>query len=185
MSNLTCLPADLELVVASPWLEVLLPHPAPAPSSALTSLPASRLTSLSPSAIREYLAGDIELAEAELLNHPQVETGLEHHFAPGIYLREAIMPAGALVIGATHREQGLNICLSGEALVKIDGVVTHIKAPCILRSAAGTRKLAYIIKEMRWLNIHATTETDLAKLEDQLTVKSRAYLDHIKKEQIT
>ena len=131
-------------------------------------------------ALASHLVGDLETVEARLLSGPQVEVPIVNHFAPGIYLREAIMPAGALVIGHAHKHEGFNIVLTGSALVKIDGKICEIKAPCILKAAAGTRKIAYVIEEMRWVNVHATTETDLAVLEDTLVEKSDTFKAHEK-----
>jgi hypothetical protein len=127
-----------------------------------------------------YLVGEVETVEKRLLGLPQVEVPVVHHFAPGVYLREAIMPAGALVIGHKHKHEGINIVLSGSALVKIDGKIQTVKAPCIIKSAAGTRKIAYVIEEMRWLNIHPTEETNLEQLEADLIDKSEAFKDYEK-----
>lgn len=135
---------------------------------------------MSASALKSYLVGDLDQVEARLLAMPQVDVPIVNHFAPGVYMREAVMPAGALVIGHAHKHEGFNIVLSGSALVKIDGVVRTIKAPCIIKSAAGTRKVAYVIEEMRWLNVHPTTETDLAVLEDTLIDKSATFTEHEK-----
>jgi hypothetical protein len=124
--------------------------------------------------VRAITDADYDALELAMLARPQADVPLAHHFAPGVYARECTLPAGALVLGHVHREGGLNIALSGEALVKVDGVLRRIVAPCILPSEAGTRKLAYIVKEMRWVNIHPTTETDLEKLEEILIAPSAA-----------
>jgi hypothetical protein len=127
-----------------------------------------------------YVVGEVETVEKRLLGLPQVEVPLVHHFAPGVYLREAVMPAGALVIGHKHKHAGLNIVLTGSALVKIDGKICEIKAPCIIKSEAGTRKIAYVIEEMRWLNIHPTNETDLDAIEAEQIEKSAAFTEYEK-----
>ena len=88
------------------------------------------------------------------------------------------MPAGALVIGHAHREETFNILLAGVIRVKIDGVIHELKAPCIIKSSAGTRKIAYVIEETRWVNVHATKETNLAVLEDTLIEKSAMFKAH-------
>jgi hypothetical protein len=122
----------------------------------------------------------VERIEAELLRLPQVEVPLQHRFAPGIYLREVVMPAGTIVIGHQHKTEHFNIVLSGRALVSMNGVTREIVAPCILKSEVGVRKILYIREEMRWATIHPTDETDVAKLEDSLIVKSSAWLDYSK-----
>jgi hypothetical protein len=130
---------------------------------------------------------DLEGVEKRLLGCPPLEIETVHHFAPGVYLREAIMPAGAIVLGHAHREAGLNIVLTGAALVKIDGVLKKISAPCIFLSAAGVRKIAYTLEKTRWLNIHpnAKNETDAEALESSNIIKSATFLEHEKNQKIT
>ena len=88
------------------------------------------------------------------------------------------MPAGSLIIGHEHRTEHFNIVLSGRATVMMDGVISEIASPCVLKSAAGVRKVLYIHEEMRWATIHPTDETDLTKLEEMLIVKSASYQRH-------
>lgn len=125
---------------------------------------------------------DIERIEKNLLQLAQVDVPLIHRFAPGVYFREVEMPAGSLVIGHEHKTDHFNVVLTGRAVVMMDGVVRHIKAPDVFRSAPGVRKVLFIQETMRWATIHPTTETDLAKLEDDLIVKSAAFLKHSQKD---
>src|SRR5690242_10473496 len=64
----------------------------------------------------------IERLEAQLLSEPQLPAPVTHHFAPGVYMREIFMPAGAFVIGHEHRTEHLNVILTGRASVMMDGV---------------------------------------------------------------
>lgn len=131
-------------------------------------------------ALKTIVCGDVSEVEKRLMKCPQVEIPIEHHFAPGVYAREAFMPAGALVVGHAHKEECLNIVLSGSALVSINGKLTEVSAPFILKSPAGSRKIAYVLTGMRWVNIHpnATNETDPAALEDAHIEKSTAFLEY-------
>ncbi len=125
----------------------------------------------------------IEEAEAALLDHPQLEMPVTHRFAPGVYAREIFMPAGqggSFVLGHEHKTEHFNIVLTGRALVAMDGNVEEIVAPCIFKSGKGVRKALLIIEDMRWITIHPTKETDIAKLEEQLVIKSAAFSDHQK-----
>lgn len=124
-------------------------------------------------------SADIERREAELLKLPQVEVPLTHRFAPGVYMREVIMPTGALIIGHEHKTEHLNIISRGRALVMMDGDVSEVVGPCTLLSKPGVRKVLYIREEMQWATIHPTDETDLDKLAALLIVKSESYLQHL------
>ena len=120
----------------------------------------------------------IERLEGRLLSLPQVPMPLTHRFAPGVYLREIFMPAGTFVIGHEHKTEHFNVVLSGRARVLIDGVVTEIKAPSVFVSKPGVRKVLVIEEDMRWATVHATTETDVHRLEADLIIKSRAHVSY-------
>lgn len=126
---------------------------------------------------------EVERVERDLLQQPQVECPLTHLFAPGVYYREIFMPAGTFVVGQQHKTEHLNVVLTGRASVLMDGKVTEIRAPCVLKSGAGVRKMLLIHEDMRWATIHPTADLqncgqDIGLLEDSLITKSEAYLNH-------
>jgi len=117
----------------------------------------------------------IEQVEAKLLPLPQVDCPLVHHFAPGVYMREVLMPRGTFVIGHQHKTKHFNIVLTGRAAVMMDGKLHHIIAPCIFVSEPGVRKVLYIFETMRWATTHPTDLTELKDLEDALITKSESF----------
>lgn len=120
--------------------------------------------------------GGIEVLEGKLFSCVQPVCPLEHFFAPGVYVRKITMPAGAVILGHEHKTEHLNIVQSGEAEVVIDGKPRRITGPCVFTSKAGVRKALLIIREMVWLTVHPTDETDLGKLEEALIVKSATFI---------
>lgn len=103
---------------------------------------------------------------------PQTECPLEHHFAPGVYLRQIFMPADTVVIGKVHRTEHFNIILAGACiLVHEDGRRETLTAPCTFVSKPGVQKVLYIIEDTLWQTVHPTHETDLARLEEELVLK--------------
>ncbi len=109
-------------------------------------------------------------AEAEMLNQPQVECPVVHHFGPGIYMREVSIPAGTMAVGHAQRLEHLNILLKGRvAIVGDDGKVRELAAPLTFTGKPG-RKVGFVLEDMVWLNVYATNERDIDKLE-------AAYLD--------
>jgi len=126
---------------------------------------------------------EMEQVEAALLRMPgQVECPVEHFFAPGVYCRQTTMPAGSVVIGHEHRTEHLNMVLKGRAVVLVDGVRHEIRAPYVVTSQPGTRKIALVLEDLVWLTVHPTEERDLEKLEEMLIVKSSSFLEHAKRE---
>lgn len=117
----------------------------------------------------------IERLEAHLLDLPQVECPVVHHFGPGIYVREVTLPAGALAIGHAQRFEHLNVMLKGKvALLDDSGHPKVLEAPLIFTGKPG-RKIGYIIEETVWQNIYATEERDIDKLEATFLDKSESW----------
>lgn len=121
----------------------------------------------------------IEVVEAKLLHLPQRECPVVHKFAPGVYMREILMPRNTFVIGHQHKTKHFNIVLTGRAIVMMDGVVNHVTAPCTFVSEPGVRKVLYIIEPMRWATCHVTESTDLTEIEEQVIEKSPTYKAHM------
>lgn len=128
------------------------------------------------------LAGEALSVEKRLMGLPQGVYPVTDYFAPGVYVRETIVPAFNLVVGHMHREETINIVLAGSALVKVGDELRTIKAPAIFNTPAGSRKIVYALEELRFLNVHPnpTNETDPDQLEDALIEKSEAFLKYEK-----
>jgi hypothetical protein len=122
----------------------------------------------------------IQEVESKMLNMEQADCPVENIFGPGIYIRQQSFPAGALVIGHSHKHEHTAIMLQGRATFLLqDGSTKTISAPWTSRCPAG-RKIAYVHEDMVFQNVFATDETDLDKLEDQLITKSETFLNHLK-----
>ena len=120
----------------------------------------------------------IEKVESHLLDLPQVECPVVHHFGPGIYIREVTLPAGTIAIGHAQRFEHLNIMLTGAvAMVGDDGQTKVLRAPMIFVGKPG-RKLGYVLETCIWQNVYATDERDIDKLESMFLDKSATWQAH-------
>ncbi len=119
----------------------------------------------------------IEELEAESLKLPQMDCQVLHHFSPGVYIREAIMPQGIFLIGHQHRHEHFNLASRGSARVWMNGAFHEVCAPFLLKSEAMVKKMFVVHEELSWSTIHPTTETDLAKIEADIFIKSKAFLE--------
>ncbi len=114
-------------------------------------------------------AKPIDQIEGLLLERPQVDFQTKHHFAPGIYAREITIPEGAMLTGAEHKTEHLNVISEGEILVFTEGEGSRvITAPFTFVSKPGARRVGYAKKKTVWTTIHPTTEKDLSKIEEAL-----------------
>ena len=105
----------------------------------------------------------------------EVDCPVVHTFDVGVYVREVTLPANSYILGKKHKHRCINIVSKGKLLL-IDistGDKKVIEAPCTFISEAGVQKLAYVIEETVWSNVHSnpTNTQDLIELEDRLIEK--------------
>ena len=96
------------------------------------------------------------------------ELKVKHYFAPGVYAREALLPAGSVVVGKTHKTEHLNIISQGHCTVHCMGEVLEIHGPYTFVSKVGAKKAVYSHTDVIWTNIHVTNEVDLDKIEQEV-----------------
>jgi len=117
----------------------------------------------------------MDVIESEMLSLPQVECPVTHHFGPGVYIREAFLPAGTYVMGHAHKCEHMNMMIKGKMAVIVNGEAKVIEGPYIFTGQPG-RKLAYILEDTVFQNIYGTDETDPAVIEDMYVDKSAAWV---------
>lgn len=91
-----------------------------------------------------------------------------HHFAPGVYSRELHIPAGTVLTGKTHAHAHMNFLMAGEITVWVDGRMRRLAAPYAFVSQPGTKRVGYAHTDTIWVTVHATEETDLARIEAEV-----------------
>lgn len=91
-----------------------------------------------------------------------------HHFAEGLYGRELFIPAGTVLTGKMHKRGQLNVLAQGDITVWTEQGMKRLQAPAVIPSGAGIKRVGYAHTDCVWITIHATHETDLVKLEEQL-----------------
>jgi hypothetical protein len=119
----------------------------------------------------QFRASILEVQQ-ELAKLPQLDCPLKHHFAPGAYAREILLPKGSLVIGKIHKHAHINVVSKGRVSVMTEFGRMDIEAPCTFVSQVGTKRAVYAHEDTVWTTVHVTTETDLEKLEDEIIAKT-------------
>jgi hypothetical protein len=99
---------------------------------------------------------------------------LKHTFAAGVYLREMFIPAGVALVGEIHRHAHPVFMVKGLISIITDNGLKLIRAPYWGVSPAGVKRIGYAHEDTTWITVHATTETDLAKIRKSLVVESFA-----------
>ena len=109
------------------------------------------------------------------------ELPLVHHFGAGLYARELHIPRGMITVGKVHKYSCLNILAKGERSTLVGDEIKRIKAPYIYVSEAGIKRVSYTHQDAIWITVHATDETDVARLEEMLVATSEAeYQDFLR-----
>ena len=111
----------------------------------------------------------VEQIEDAMQGMPPAFLPIKHYFANGMYAREMTMPAGTIVTGAIHKTTHFCILSQGRVRVMSEDGIDEFVAPAIIISQPGTKRAIHALEDTVWTNIHATNETDLDKLVEELT----------------
>ena len=118
-------------------------------------------------------------AEKELLQYPQADCPVVHHFGPGVCIREVFMPAGTLAVGHKQKFEHLNLMLRGKVMVINDDGTAHVLAAPMIFVGKPGRKVGYVLEDMVWQNIYATDLKNPDDVEAHFIEKSEDWrLDH-------
>lgn len=115
---------------------------------------------------KNELLDDLEVALARL---PRVELPVTHRFTPGMYIREIQIPAGVMLTSMTHKTEHPFVISQGRIKVTSDteGSVVY-EAPYTGITKPGTRRALHAETDVVWTTFHATEETDVDKICQQI-----------------
>ena len=99
-----------------------------------------------------------------------IDVPVDHHFAPGVYMRQMNAKAGTLVVSKMHRTEHMNILLTGSLTVATEDGIELLKAPLVIKSMPGTKRIGYFHEDSSWITVHPTQTTDLDLIEQQVIV---------------
>ncbi len=97
---------------------------------------------------------------------------LTHHFAPGVYGREILLPKNTVIIGKIHKHAHLNIISKGKVMVITEFGYEEFVGPYTFVSKPGTKRVVAAIEDTIWTTIHLTDKTDLVEIEEDIIAKS-------------
>lgn len=108
--------------------------------------------------------------ENVLVKLPQAHIEPTHEFIDGLYRREITIKKGTLATGKIHKDDHMDVILSGEMLVVSDGGFSHIKGPCCKTSIAGQKKAGYALTDCTWVTFHPTDAKTVEEVEAELFI---------------
>ena len=108
---------------------------------------------------------------------------LRHFFADGLYIREYTGIKGDVAISKLHKTTHPFFILKGDVSILTNKGIVRIKAPYFCITRAGTKRTLYFHENTVCMTVHATDETDLERIEDQVIANTYDELpEDIKKE---
>ena len=125
----------------------------------------------------------IQSFENTISEYPEAKFGddacpLKHTFADGMYIREITMPKEMFIASKIHKTDHPYFVMSGDVSVVTEEGVVRIKAPYWGITKAGTKRALYTHEETVWCTVHATKETDLKLIEEEVIAKDFNELEH-------
>ena len=111
---------------------------------------------------------------------------LTHHFAPGVYMREMLIPAGTTIVGKLHRHAHHNLVLRGLAVVATEFGDKVVKGGDVFVSQPGTKRAVRAIEDTVWITVHPNVSDtqDLSAIEEYVIAPSYEALGHEQKEKL-
>jgi quercetin dioxygenase-like cupin family protein len=100
------------------------------------------------------------------------DINMVHHFAGGVYAKQTRIPAGVALEQHVHNYAHLSILASGTVLVQRGpgGGIEQHTGPCAIHIPAGVMHTVQAVDAAVWFCVHATAETDPAKVDATLMV---------------
>ena len=102
---------------------------------------------------------------------------LKHSFADGCYIREIFNPKGELLVTKIHKVAHPFFHMKGDMTILMEDGIKRIKAPHYGITPAGTKRLIYCHEDCVFVTVHATNETDLEKIEEEVIAKDFSEVD--------
>jgi hypothetical protein len=105
--------------------------------------------------------------EQSMRDLPQVDMQTTHALSGGVYARTVFIPAGCVVVGATHRKD--HICIiDGDVETILDGQNRRIEGRVVINGQAGVKRAVYAHSDTLWTTVCATGLRDIAEIEAEL-----------------
>lgn len=111
----------------------------------------------------------LEFAIPQALETYNADELTTHHFCEGMYARELLIPAGAVIVGKMHAKENLFLLAKGDMTVWTEQGVRRVQAPFMVKTKPGDKRVGYAHTDSITINFHANpdNETDMTVLESR------------------
>jgi quercetin dioxygenase-like cupin family protein len=101
----------------------------------------------------------------------QIDQNTIHHFSSGVYAKQMLLPKGAIALTHKHKYDHLSILAQGRVVLETPEGRQMYCAPAAVTIRAGVSHGIMALEDSVWFCIHATDETDPAKVDEVVIQK--------------
>jgi quercetin dioxygenase-like cupin family protein len=101
----------------------------------------------------------------------QIDRDTVHHFSSGVYAKQMFLPKGAVALTHKHKYDHLSILAQGAVVLETPEGRQLYRAPVAVTIRAGVAHGIMALEDSVWFCIHATDETDPAKVDEVVIQK--------------
>lgn len=113
----------------------------------------------------------------------QIQLEVKHYFLKGVYARELFIPKDVILTGHIHKYPQLNFLVQGEMEILVDDKIIVLKAPQVISSPAGVKRIARALEDSIWITVHPTDSKDINEIEQTFIAHSKQeFLEFINRE---
>ena len=103
--------------------------------------------------LTEFSSGAIVEMERQMMDMPQVEMPIEDLYFNGMYARKILIPEGTILTGRVHKNDYINVMVSGDIAVTTGEDVKRFDAFELIPGKAGQKRAGYAFTDTVWLTI--------------------------------
>jgi hypothetical protein len=92
--------------------------------------------------------------ENYMLTQEQVEIPVVHRYVNGMYIREITIPKDTVLTGRVHKEDYVDIMLSGDISVATPDGLVRLTGNNVLIGTKGRKRAGYAHEDTRWVTVH-------------------------------
>jgi quercetin dioxygenase-like cupin family protein len=118
----------------------------------------------------------IYAVERELAELPQSDFSLINRFADGLYARQVTIRRDCFLTSKIHLKEHFAFILTGDITVWTDQDCQRFRAPCVLTTKPGTKRVLLAHEETVWITVHATNAKTVEEAEAELVSNDPAKL---------
>lgn len=118
--------------------------------------------------------------EEKLTQLTQADFSLINRFADGLYARQVTMKRGTFLTSKIHLKEHFAFVLTGDVSVWTDQDYQRVKAPQVIVTQPGTKRVLLAHEDTVWITVHACNAKTVEEAEAELVTNDRSMIDRVR-----